>query len=91
MGGEQAAKTLVEVKERQLKKKKEKINKKEMEKIYEDTLAGFNEQMTAYYSTSQIWDDGIIDPVDTRSCLGIVLTVISKSKLKDLGYGIMRF
>ena len=91
MGGEQAAKTLVEVKERQLEKKNEKINKREMKEIYDKTLAGFNEQMTAYYSTSQIWDDGIIDPVDTRSCLGIVLTVISKSKFKDLGYGVMRF
>ena len=62
-----------------------------MKKIYDNTLAGFNEQMTAYYSTSQIWDDGIIDPVDTRSCLGTVLTVISKSEFKDLGYGVMRF
>jgi len=91
MGGEQAAKTLVEVKERQLRKNNKKINKKEMKEIYDNTLAGFNEQMTAYYSTSQIWDDGIIDPVDTRSCLGIALTVISKSKFNDFGYGVMRF
>ncbi len=91
MGGEQAAKTLVEVKERQLRKNNKKINKKEMKEIYDNTLAGFNEQMTAYYSTSQIWDDGIIDPVDTRSCLGIALTVISKSKFNNFGYGVMRF
>ena len=49
--------------------------KRKMKEIYDTTLAGFNEQMTAYYSTSQIWDDGIIDPVDTRSCLGTALTV----------------
>jgi len=71
-------------------KNNKKINEKEMKEIYDNTLAGFKEQMTAYYSTSQIWDDGIIDPVDTRSCLGTAPTVISKSKFNDFGYGVMR-
>ena len=91
MGGEQAAKTLVEVKERQLKKANKSIKQKDLDLIYQNTLTGFKEQMSAYHATSQLWDDGIIDPLDTRSCLGMVLTVISKSKFKDIGYGVMRF
>lgn len=91
MGGEQAAKTLVEVKERQLKKAKKNIDREQLDHIYNDTLAGFKEQMSAYHATSQIWDDGIIDPIDTRSCLGMALTVTSKSKFRESGFGVMRF
>ena len=70
MGGEQAANTLAEVKLNQMKRNGGAIDQAEIEQVWERRRKAYQEQLSAYYSTSELWDDGIIDPVDTRNALG---------------------
>jgi len=50
----------------------------------------YEEQGSPYYSTARLWDDGIIDPLDTRRVLGLALSVAANEPLDDIRYGIFR-
>jgi 3-methylcrotonyl-CoA carboxylase beta subunit len=89
MGGDQAANTLVEVKRAQLAREA-KPDTGELAAIREQTLAAFTTQMSAYHSTSELWDDGVLDPADTRDALGIALTVALNAPFADNRYGVFR-
>ncbi len=91
MGGEQAANTLVEVKVRQLERNRQTAGDGELAEIHSRTLEAYNEQISAYHSTSELWDDGIIDPVDTRNALGIAISASLNAPFSDSGYGVFRF
>ncbi len=91
MGGEQAARTLAEVKLRQLEREGKPADQALVDAVYHDTLTAYQEQLSAYYSTSNLWDDGIIDPVDTRNALAIALSASLNAPLEALGYGVFRF
>ena len=91
MGGEQAANTLAEVKLRQMERDGAPIDRALIDKLREDTRAAYMEQLSAYYSTSQVWDDGILDPVDTRNALGVAITASLNAPLGEPGYGVFRF
>ena len=91
MGGEQAAKTLSEVKLRQLERRGEKVEQSELDRVYHETLEAYQHQMSAYYATSELWDDGIVDPVDTRNALGMSISAALNAPLGPQGYGIFRF
>jgi len=69
----------------------EEIDQAEIDRIWEQTFKAYQEQLSAYYSTSQLWDDGILDPVDTRNALGIAISVSLNAPLADPGYGVFRF
>ena len=72
MGGEQAAGVLATVKQDQLAAKKEKLmSDKEVEAFKKPTLEKYARESSAYYSTARLWDDGVIDPADTRTVLGL--------------------
>jgi len=53
-------------------------------------LDEFERQSSAYYSSSRLWDDGIIDPAETRNVLGLALSVCSNKKIDEPRYGIFR-
>jgi 3-methylcrotonyl-CoA carboxylase beta subunit len=91
MGGEQAAKTLTEVKLNQLKRNGEEVRQQELDEIYEETHAAYQEQTSAYHATSNIWDDGVIDPADTRNALGMAIASSLNAPLEEKGFGIFRF
>ena len=91
MGGEQAARTLAEVKLRQLEREGKPADQALVDAVYHDTLTAYQEQLSAYYSTSNLWDDGIIDPVDTRNALAVALSASLNAPLAALGYGVFRF
>ena len=91
MGGEQAARTLAEVKMRQLERNGEVLDQTVIDGVYQDTLRAYQEQLSAWYSTSNLWDDGILDPVDTRNALGIALSAALNAPFGDSGYGVFRF
>jgi len=91
MGGEQAARTLAEVKMRQLERNGQPLDQGIIDAVYHDTLKAYQEQLSAYYSTSNLWDDGILDPVDTRNALGIALSASLNAPLEAPGYGVFRF
>ncbi|MFW7380977.1 MAG: carboxyl transferase domain-containing protein [Oligoflexus sp.] len=73
MGGEQAANVLVTVKEQQLQQKGSQLSAEEMLKIKEPILKKYDRESSAYYASARLWDDGIIDPRDTRSVLAMAL------------------
>jgi len=69
MGGEQAAFVLSQIKIEQREKMGETLTKKEAEKIRAPILANYENEGSPYYATARLWDDGIIDPRDTREIL----------------------
>ncbi len=82
MGGEQAANVLLTVKMDQLAIKGQSMNAAEQAEFKRPTLEKFENESSAYFATARIWDDGIIDPKDTRMVLALG---ISASLNKDWG------
>ncbi|MEN8721991.1 MAG: carboxyl transferase domain-containing protein [Alphaproteobacteria bacterium] len=91
MGGEQAAKTLTEVKIRQLERSGETITDETIAAIHDPIAEEYEAKANAYHSTSELWDDGILDPVDTRNALGVALSAALNTPIEDPRYGIFRF
>ena len=91
MGGDQAANTLVEVKANQMRRSGQAIDQATLDKVWAETRAAYQEQTSAYFSTSELWDDGIIDPADTRNALGMAISVSLNAPLEEKGYGVFRF
>ena len=90
MGAEQAANTLAEVKIRQLERQGQKLSEAEIAAIREPVLERYRAESDAYHSTSELWDDGILDPVDTRNALGMAIVASLNAPFGDPGYGILR-
>jgi 3-methylcrotonyl-CoA carboxylase beta subunit len=82
MGGEQAANVLLTVRMDQLALKGGSMTPEEQAAFKKPTLEKYEEESSAYYSTARIWDDGIIDPVDTRR---VIALGISASLNKEWG------
>ena len=91
MGAEQAARTLVDVKVRQLEREGQSLSQQEIDEIRDPVLESYQRESSAYYSTSQLWDDGIIDPVDTRNALAIALSASLNAPVGRAEYGVFRF
>jgi 3-methylcrotonyl-CoA carboxylase beta subunit len=87
MGGEQAAAVLATVRRDQLGDEwpagAEEQFRRQIRERYED-------QGSPYYSTARLWDDGVIDPLDTRRVLGLALAASANAPLEPAGYGIFR-
>ena len=90
MGAEQAANVLVDVKLRQLARSGETLDAAEVAAIREPVLADYRRQSSALYSTSRLWDDGILDPTDTRNALGMAISAALNVPIKEPGYGVFR-
>jgi 3-methylcrotonyl-CoA carboxylase beta subunit len=90
MGAEQAANTLAEVKIRQLEREGRSLAAEEIDAIRAPILESYRRELSAYYSTSHLWDDGIIDPVDTRNALGIALSAALNAPIGEPRYGVLR-
>lgn len=90
MGAEQAANTLVDVKIRQLARQGCKLTEAEIAEIRDPVLSEFKRKQSAYWSTSEIWDDGILDPVGTRNALGMGLSAALNAPIGDPRYGVFR-
>ena len=90
MGGEQAANVLAVLKEDQMKRKGKKMTPEENEAIRQPILTRYEKESSAYFSSSRLWDDGIIDPVDTRKILALGLAASLNRKFDDPRAGIYR-
>ena len=71
----QAAQVLLTVKQQQRAHDHAKLSEDEEGKIRGATMAQYEREGSAFYSTARLWDDGIIDPADTRSILGLCLDI----------------
>ena len=90
MGGEQASDVLIQVKEEQLAAKGKKMGAAERKKLKDEILKKYQEEGSIYYSTSRLWDDGIIDPVDTRKLLAMGIAMSLNKPFPDTKFGIFR-
>ena len=71
MGGEQAANTLLTVKLDQLRAEGRDMTPDEQAEFMRPTLAKYERESSCYYSTARLWDDGVIDPAETRQALAL--------------------
>ncbi|NQU35458.1 MAG: methylcrotonoyl-CoA carboxylase [Bacteroidetes bacterium] len=90
MGGEQAATVLVTVKQDQYKLKGLEMPPEEIEKMRRPILEKYEREGSAYYSTSRLWDDGILDPVDTRKVIAMGIATSLNQKFPEQKYGVFR-
>ncbi|MCW2747808.1 MAG: methylcrotonoyl-CoA carboxylase [Nocardioidaceae bacterium] len=90
MGGEQASSVLATVRRDGIEGKGGEWSAEDEESFKAPIRAKYEEQGSAYYSSARLWDDGIIDPLDTRRVLGMGLAVASNAPLPDPNFGIFR-
>jgi 3-methylcrotonyl-CoA carboxylase beta subunit len=90
MGGEQAASVLSTVRGEQVEAKGGTWSAEEAEAFKAPIRDQYEHQGNPYYSTARLWDDGIIDPAETRTVLGLALTVCSYAPLEPVSYGVFR-
>ena len=90
MGGEQAAGVLTTVKRDQMIYRGLNVDENVLKKLEQEILEKYEEEGSAYYSTARLWDDGIIDPADTRKVLGMALATTLNAKFPEHKNGIFR-
>lgn len=90
MGGPQAASVLSTVKADQLAARGEEWDAGARAAFEAPIRAQFEEQGDPLYATARLWDDGIIDPLDTRDVLGLALDVVSRAPLPEPRFGVFR-
>ncbi len=82
MGGEQAATVLATV--------RSPADPEPEEQFTDRIRAQYEHQGHPYYSTARLWDDGVIDPADTRTVLGLALSAAANAPLAQPGFGLFR-
>ena len=90
MGGEQAASVLATVKRENLENSGNKWSAKEEEEFKTPIREQYDHQGHPYYATARLWDDGIIDPADTRMVLGLALSASFNAPIDKTEYGVFR-
>ncbi len=90
MGGEQAASVLATVKEDQYKYKGLEVPKDEIAQLKKEILAKYDYEGSAFYSTARLWDDGIIDPIDTRKILALGIAASLNQLFPQQQFGVFR-
>ncbi len=91
MGGEQAANVLLTVKQDQLAREgKPALTASEAAEFKQPTLEKYEREGNPYHSTARLWDDGVIDPAETRQVLGLALSVVLNSPTLDDHFGVFR-
>jgi acetyl-CoA carboxylase carboxyltransferase component len=90
MGGEQAAGVLTTVKRDQLARDGKSLETAEEEAIRAPILEKYEREGSPYYSTARLWDDGILDPADTRTALGLALSAAFNAPIPDAKFGVFR-
>jgi acetyl-CoA carboxylase carboxyltransferase component len=90
MGGEQAANTLLSVKLAALRKEGETMTPEEQEEFKAPILEKYEKEASAYYSTARLWDDGILDPLETRNALALAIAASLNTPIPDHNFGVFR-
>lgn len=90
MGGEQAASVLATVKKSQFEAKGEAWSKEDEEAFKVPIKEQYEEQGHPYYASARLWDDGVIDPADTRRVLALGLSAAYNAPIPDTQFGVFR-
>jgi acetyl-CoA carboxylase carboxyltransferase component len=90
MGGEQAASVLITVKRDQLARDGQTLSAADEGAIRDPLLAKYEAEGSPYYSTARLWDDGILDPVDTRNAVALGFSAALNAPVPPPRYGVFR-
>ncbi len=90
MGGEQAANVLLTIRLDALRRQGEEMSLEDQQEFMAPTLAKYAEEGAAWYGSARIWDDGILDPVDTRHALGVGLAAARNAPIAESNFGVFR-
>jgi acetyl-CoA carboxylase carboxyltransferase component len=90
MGGAQAANVLLTVQEENKKREGEDMSDEEREEFRKPILDKYEAEGNPYHSTARLWDDGVIDPVDTRMVLALGLSAAANAPPEETKYGVFR-
>ena len=90
MGAEQAAGVLVQVKREQAARAGQPFSDEEEARIKQPIVAQYEQQAHAYYSSARLWDDGVIDPAQTRDVLGLALSASLNAPIEPTQFGVFR-
>jgi acetyl-CoA carboxylase carboxyltransferase component len=90
MGGQQAASVLLQVRLDSLQREGRDLTSVEREAFTAPTLAAYEAEGNPYYSTARLWDDGVIDPVDTRMVLALGLSAALNAEIPETRFGVFR-
>lgn len=90
MGGEQAANVLATVKREQIEHQGKKWSEEEQRAFMEPIREKYEKEGHPYYASARIWDDGIIDPLDTRMILALALSASLNAPIPEAKFGIFR-
>ena len=90
MGGDQAAQVLTEVKVAQMKRRNEMWDAVEQEKYKKGIKEKYDQQAHAFYASARLWDDGVIDPLDSRKIISHCLAVSAYAPIQDTHFGVFR-
>jgi 3-methylcrotonyl-CoA carboxylase beta subunit len=90
MGGEQAASVLATVRRDGIEGRGGQWSAEEEEAFKAPIREQYEHQGHPYYATARLWDDGVIDPAQTRTVLGLALSACANAPLGELGYGVFR-
>ena len=84
MGGSQAAKVILQMKEASLKAKGELITQEKEDELLKEITERYNSQTTPYYAASRLWVDGIIDPLETRKVISMGIEAANQSPIEKV-------
>ncbi|WP_154223654.1 carboxyl transferase domain-containing protein [Marinicella rhabdoformis] len=90
MGGEQAASVLTTVKQDGMDKAGIEWDSTEKQQFFDHIKDQYEDQGHPYYSTARLWDDGVIDPADTRRVLALAIEASTQADVGDVKYGVFR-
>jgi acetyl-CoA carboxylase carboxyltransferase component len=90
MGGQQAANVLLTVREDNLRARGASLTEEERAAFLQPILDTYEQEGNPYFSTARLWDDGIIDPADTRLVLGLGLAASLNAPITETTWGIFR-
>jgi 3-methylcrotonyl-CoA carboxylase beta subunit len=90
MGGQQAASVLLQVRLDNLRREGRDLSHEEREVFTAPTLAAYEAEGNPYFSTARLWDDGVIDPVDTRMVLGLGISAALNADIPATAFGVFR-
>jgi acetyl-CoA carboxylase carboxyltransferase component len=90
MGGEQAAGVLTDIRRQSAAARGNTLDEADLTAIRREVEARYEEEASPYYATARLWDDGVIDPRQTRQTLGLALATTLNAPIEATEYGVLR-
>ena len=90
MGGEQAAGVLVSLDVKKLQKEGKEVTPEMIEEMKRPIIERYEREGHPYFSSARLWDDGVIDPADTRRILGLSLSACLNAPIEKTTFGVFR-